>query len=196
VTLEAYAYDLSGNEGVSEGIDVLVDNQQDAVVNAPPTAQFSVVCTSLNCEFSDGSSDGDGYIASWNWNFGDGSTSTDQNPVHDYGAAGSYNVTLEVTDDGGLTDATTKTATVGQTATEAITLSVDGRKNKGAKYADLTWSGADSSNADIYRSGRLIVTTVNDGKYTDGPFSKGKPSTYQVCETGTSVCSKEVTLGW
>jgi PKD repeat protein len=35
--------------------------------------------------------------ASWIWNFGDGQTSTEQNPVHSYLAAGTYTVTLSVT---------------------------------------------------------------------------------------------------
>ena len=35
-------------------------------------------------------------MSSWNWNFGDNQTSTDQNPVHVYGAPGSYNVSLVV----------------------------------------------------------------------------------------------------
>jgi hypothetical protein len=38
-----------------------------------------------------------GNITSWNWTFGDGETSTDQNPSHQYTTAGSYNVTLNVT---------------------------------------------------------------------------------------------------
>ena len=37
-----------------------------------------------------------GEPTSWNWNFGDGNNSTDQNPVHSYAAAGEYDVTLTV----------------------------------------------------------------------------------------------------
>ena len=32
----------------------------------------------------------------WNWDFGDGNTSSEQNTTHSYAAAGKYNVTLEV----------------------------------------------------------------------------------------------------
>ena len=46
-------------------------------------------------------------IASWAWDFGDGNTSTDQNPVHTYAAAGFYNVTLTITTDDGCTSTLT-----------------------------------------------------------------------------------------
>jgi PKD repeat protein len=41
---------------------------------------------------------GDRNIVSWNWNFGDGGTSTSQNPSHTYSANGSYTVSLTVSD--------------------------------------------------------------------------------------------------
>lgn len=56
--------------------------------------------------FTDASTD-DGAIVSWSWEFGDGSTSTEQHPVHAYGAVGTYQVVLSVTDDAGLSGADT-----------------------------------------------------------------------------------------
>ena len=38
---------------------------------------------------------------SWSWNFGDGGTSTQQNPVHTYSAAGNYTVNLAVSNANG-----------------------------------------------------------------------------------------------
>lgn len=43
----------------------------------------------------------DGVIVSWLWDFGDGSTSTEQNPTHTYSAYGTYLVCLNITDDNG-----------------------------------------------------------------------------------------------
>ena len=68
----------------------------------PPIADFSATPTSglnpLTVAFSDASS---GVIDSWNWDFGDGMTSTDQNPSHLYSEAGTFFVGLEVVGPGG-----------------------------------------------------------------------------------------------
>ena len=71
-----------------------------AYMNITPTslvANFSASPVSgtppLQVQFTDTSS---GQPCSWNWTFGDGSTSYDQNPVHMYSGIGRYTVTLEV----------------------------------------------------------------------------------------------------
>src|SRR5207249_1908205 len=67
--------------------------------NQPPTAAFTASCPTLTCSFTDQSSDPDGTIATWHWDFGDGSTPvTTRNPSHTYSAGGSYTVTLTVSD--------------------------------------------------------------------------------------------------
>jgi PKD repeat protein len=64
----------------------------------PPQAAFNATptsgCAPLTVSFTDQST---GNITGWNWTFGDGGTSTLQNPSHQYTSAGSYNVTLNVT---------------------------------------------------------------------------------------------------
>jgi VCBS repeat-containing protein len=72
--------------------------------NSAPTAAFSSDgCNGLTCEFTDRSRDTDGTITKWEWTFGDGGTSGEQNPSHTYGTSGTYNVTLKVTDNDGAT---------------------------------------------------------------------------------------------
>jgi RHS repeat-associated protein len=63
---------------------------------------FSGATIGTNAQFFDRSSDSDGQIVSWIWNFGDGGTNTGRNPVHTFPAPGDYPVTLTVTDDTGL----------------------------------------------------------------------------------------------
>ena len=58
--------------------------------------------------FYDTSTDEDGTITAWNWNFGDGVSSTLKDPIHQYNDKGTYNVRLTVTDNDGLTDTYTK----------------------------------------------------------------------------------------
>ena len=68
--------------------------------NESPEARFSLQCAALRCAFTDSSTD-DAGIASWNWSFGDQGTSQDRHPVHNYGGAGSFDVSLTVTDEEG-----------------------------------------------------------------------------------------------
>jgi subtilisin family serine protease len=79
--------------------------------NAPPTADFSVNCDFLSCSFTDGSSDDTG-VTRWSWDFGDGGSSTSQNPSHNYSAAGDYTVTLTVEDAQGASASASRTVTV------------------------------------------------------------------------------------
>ena len=65
-----------------------------------------------NIVFTDQSSDPDGQITQWQWDFGDGTTSTEQNPIHAYDKAGDYTVTLTVTDNEGATASASATITV------------------------------------------------------------------------------------
>lgn len=78
-------------------------------INIPPTANFTfTVGTNQTVNFTDLSNDPDGNITSWLWDFGDGNTSTEQNPQHQYTIPQLYNVTLTVTDNKGKTDSITK----------------------------------------------------------------------------------------
>ena len=78
--------------------------------NEAPQADFEVHCFGLTCNLEDKSKDDDGSIVGWLWDFGDGSTSTEQNPVHQYQDSGHYQVTLTVTDDGGAVGSKTRNA--------------------------------------------------------------------------------------
>jgi PKD repeat protein len=73
--------------------------------NQPPKAQFTNDdCPGRLCTFTSASTDNDGTIDSYAWTFGDGATSTAQNPTHQYAAPGTYTVTLTVTDNEGAAD--------------------------------------------------------------------------------------------
>ncbi len=72
--------------------------------NQPPTADFTATSTGLTAAFdASASRDTDGSVVSYAWNFGDGTTGSGVTTSHAYATAGTYNVTLVVTDNGGLT---------------------------------------------------------------------------------------------
>ena len=161
--------------------------------NAGPAAAFTSACSGLSCTFSDASTDADGTLASWGWDFGDGSSSTVRNPSHTYSAEGSYQVTLTATDDDEATGTVTGTITV--TAPASILLSVAGRVDETKQYMTLTWTGARTATVDVYRNGAFWKNEVNDGKYTNSRLLPGASRyTYKVCEAGTTVCSNEATV--
>src|SRR6185503_12952129 len=87
---------LAGGDTEAKGFYVQVD-----VPPTAPTANFSADQTTgfvpLAVQFTDLSTNGGSTITSWAWNFGDGGTSTAQNPSHSYGTPGTYTVTLTAT---------------------------------------------------------------------------------------------------
>lgn len=90
--------------------------------NTPPTAVASASCSGLTCAF-DGSqsTDSDGQVKAWAWNFGDNSPSvTGSTVTHTYSAGGAYTATLTVTDNDGATGSTTTSVSPAQSQGAAI----------------------------------------------------------------------------
>ena len=88
-----------------------------AATNQAPTAAFSATPTSGNAPLTvafdaASSTDADGTIASYIWNFGDGATAAGQTPSHTYTTGGTFIARLTVTDDDGATAAASRTVTV------------------------------------------------------------------------------------
>ncbi|MBI1744134.1 PKD domain-containing protein [Candidatus Acetothermia bacterium] len=93
------------------------------ITNPKPIAGFDseppAPKTSDTVKFKSESQD-NGTITRWRWNFGDGATSTEENPSHNYAKASQYKVTLIVTDDEGAeSEPFTRTIEAGGTAPEA-----------------------------------------------------------------------------
>jgi hypothetical protein len=96
---------------------------------------------------------------------------------------------------GAGTSGYSNTASATTQAATSVQLTVTGYKVKGLQKADLTWIGATLANVDVYRNNVQIITTANDGAYTDDINNRGGGSyTYRVCEAGTSICSNNVTI--
>lgn len=109
------------------GVDVKT-KQIEVKENMPPEAIFVVNSdfTKVGKEitFTDASYDRDGYIVSWQWNFGDGTTSEKKVVNHSFAKPGIYNVTLTITDDDGASSHYTMKITVNGKATPDFTVIV------------------------------------------------------------------------
>lgn len=99
------AYNVSVNSPYS--------NEASATPVAPPVLSFSANATEVlelvSLQFTDSSTPGSGTISAWLWNFGDGSSSTLQNPSHAYQSAGLYSVSLTVTNSFNASSSLTRT---------------------------------------------------------------------------------------
>lgn len=100
-----YLYDWEVQESPCTSAPAVVNVN----VDSDPVAGFTVNATGLTCQFSDASI---GTVATYLWDFGNGSTSNQSNPSVIYAQAGTYIVTLTVTTAAGCTDSYTDTVSV------------------------------------------------------------------------------------
>ncbi|MFA5415563.1 MAG: PKD domain-containing protein, partial [Methanoregula sp.] len=114
----AGVYTVSLNTTNAGGSDTTTRTNYITVTEPAPVANFNATPTTgtvpLTVAFTDVST---GNPTGWNWSFGDGSlvNATDQHPVHTYGSAGVYTVSLNATNPGG-SDTTTRTNYITVTA--------------------------------------------------------------------------------
>jgi PKD repeat protein len=120
----SHRYDTPGNYTVTLTVtntdDEIGSTSKQVLVNAPPVASFTSSHSATPnkpdlgepVSFTSHSSDSDGSILSYAWTFGDGGTSSAQNPTHAFTQNGNRTVTLTVTDDHGGTDDATQTVPV------------------------------------------------------------------------------------
>jgi gliding motility-associated-like protein len=94
------------------GVEDSIIKNQYIIVNAPPVGDFTASATSgcfpLKVNFTDRSIAGSGTISAWEWDFGDGAISNEQNPAHTYTLGGSFRVILKVTDSNGCVKVVSK----------------------------------------------------------------------------------------
>lgn len=148
-------------------------------VNQVPQASFTSTTTDLTASFNAAAStDPDGTIASYAWTFGDGTTGTGVSPQHVYAAAGTYPVTLTVTDNeagvGSTSNDVTVTAPPAGTIVAADAFSRTVASGWGTADTGGAWtaSGGTSSVADgagvisvgagVTSTLRLAATSVSD----------------------------------
>lgn len=163
--------------------------------NEDPQANFYYQVNGLQIKFNDKSLDFDGEIVAWEWSFGDGNTSTLQNPIHTYSEEGMYLVNLTVFDDRNGSDSYIDYFFVEKLPEPEpvdLELTVQTVKRRGRTTAVLSWTPSGTSeNIEIYTNNEMLLSP-NDG---DEEINLGKGSgtgSFKVCIPESTYCSNEV----
>ncbi|HET9728778.1 MAG TPA: PKD domain-containing protein [Acidimicrobiia bacterium] len=156
------------------------------ITNRPPVANAgadlsaqSLVSLTFN---GSGSSDPDGSIASYAWNLGDGATATGSSVIHSYAHAGSYTVTLTVTDNKGATASDIAVATI----TNRPPIANAGPDQTALSLVSLSFNGSSSSDLD----GTIASYAWNFG---DGTTATGVSVSHSYAQAGSYVVTLTVT---
>ena len=130
------------------------------------------------------STDADGTITAYAWNFGNGTTGSGATPSATYASAGTFTVTLTVTDNGGATNQSATTVTVNANTQPPVAR--PGGPYAGTVNVAITFSGTASSDAD----GTIVGYTWDFG---DGTTGTGASASHSYAATGNYTVRLTVT---
>ncbi|KAA0009195.1 MAG: PKD domain-containing protein, partial [Thermoplasmata archaeon] len=151
--------------------------------NLLPTVNFtylpSLPTTADIIQFMDQSTDNDGTIVNWTWNFGDGNISYEKNPRHRYADDGTYNVTLTVTDNDGATNTIQKSITV-----------LNAQPTAQFKYSPADLYTIQFTDLSYDNDGSIVNYTWNFG---DGAISHEQNPQHQYADNGVYTVTLTVT---
>ena len=166
---------LSGCSGGGTTPPITTNQSPTASFTATPTSGIAPLAVSFNASSS---SDSDGSITSYTWDFKDGATGNGETVNHTFSSIGSYNVKLTVTDDKGATDTTTKTINVTETPNQSPTASFTATPTSGVAPLEVSFNASSSSDSD-----GSITSYAWDFK--DGDTGNGETVNHTFSSTGS-----------
>ena len=166
--------------------------------NQSPTASFTANPVSgvapLEIAFNaSSSSDSDGSIISYAWDFKDGSTGSGETISHTFSSTGSYNVKLTVTDNEEATDTTTQTITATETPSSPIihSLSADQSIITEGESATLSWEVTNATSVSLNQE---IGTVALCGSTSISPTSTTTYTLTAINSAGSSTATVTITV--
>lgn len=175
-----------------------------AVLSALPTAGYAP----LNVSFDGGSStDSDGNIASYAWNYGDGATGSGANVSHIYGTVGNFTATLTVTDNSSMQDSATQMIQVTQnpadvsmkvSSTQVTRAVLNSGKSRCTAKVAVSYGSSVATSAYVYGnwSGVRRTLTAKASTGNTGIATFTGPTTTAITGTCTFTVRKVVRAGY
>lgn len=166
------------------------DNITFTFLQAPNAAfNATTACAGSNTVFTDNSTTAVGSINSWEWDFGDQTSSITQNPNHPYSSAGTFNATLIVGSSNGCFDTLTQVVNVNPVPVANFSPSI-GCQNTPITFSDLSFISSGSISSWNYDFGSSSSTLPNP------TFVYDTPGTQSVTLTVTSNlgCTDDTTM--
>jgi PKD repeat protein len=165
-------FDVSLSVTNNEGCRDTLTLKNDIFVPGPITnfsVSDSVVCGISPVQFTDSSTD----AAQWNWFFGDGNTSNQQNPIHTYTTPGAYSITLTTTDSFGCSGFFTWSKMLEMNYAPTANFQMKDSVGCAPLEVELTSQSTNANkwewnvgNGSVYKDSSLSYTALNAGTYS------------------------------
>jgi PKD repeat protein len=166
-----YTYPTGGNKTiklvVTNNIGCKDSTTRTANISNIPNAAFNYIydCSTDSILFKNTTSINCGKINAFSWNFGDGGSSTLENPVHKYASSGTYQITYVIYLSGGLTDTTVRNITiypkgnVDFTAPDVCYNDVSKFTNTSSNAGSYLWKFGDNATSNAANPNHLYATS-------------------------------------
>jgi PGF-pre-PGF domain-containing protein len=180
----------NGNHSNSTTLNIIVQQDKDQE-NILPVADFNTNTTSgyapLSVQYTDISQNENG----WNWDFGDGNNSTEQNPIHTYSTTGTYTVTLTATNENGTSSTKNATIIVTQQDSSDSDSSSSGSSSSSSGGGSAGGSPEPASNVQVKEISQTFIPSDKEITFN---FTKNTTCVESIIFKSTKTVGKTTTI--
>ncbi len=167
--------------------------QEAPIEEVLPVANFNANPTSgyvpLSVQFTDSSQN----AAAWNWNFGDGTTSSEHNPTHTYSAEGTYTVNLLVRNANGTSQQAATTTITAQSQSSSSGGSSGGSSRSSGSSGGGGAGGSPEPQSNVAAK-EISQAFVNSGKSVKFEFPRNATSVAYISFNSKKTAGKTTTI--